>query len=75
MLLGTLGTSVLESVLIWKRTISSGDGTIAADHDLVLTHALKNFEIQKYYQNGPRFKMFLQKIMYLKKKKKMGHMQ
>ena len=35
----------------------------------MLTHALTNFEIQKYYQNGPRFKMLLQKIMYLKKKK------
>ena len=32
-------------------------------------HPLKNFEIQKYYQNEPRFNgaFFFQEIIYLKK--------
>ena len=36
-------------------------------------HPLTNFEMQKYYQNNPKFMVFIQEIIYLKKR--MGHMQ
>ena len=29
-------------------------------------HPLKNFEIQKYYQNKPKFNDFIQEIIHLK---------
>ena len=35
---------------------------------LMLRHPLTNFEIQKYYQNEPRFNGAFQEIIYLKNK-------
>ena len=31
------------------------------------THPLANFEMQKFYQNEPKFNEFIQEINYLKK--------
>ena len=69
MLLGTLGASllgeILSNVLSGKGVIRAGKGTIRAGYGskrpslkIFLTlpaHPLTNFEIQKYYQNEPRF--------------------
>ena len=41
---------------------------------LMLPHPLTNFEIQKYYQNEPRFNRVLQEIICLKKQR-MGNTQ
>ena len=49
MLLGTLGASILESLLTAK-------GVMRANFRiLMLPHPLTNFEIQKYYQSKPKF--------------------
>ena len=69
MLLGTLGASLLGDILSkglsGKGVIRAGEGTIRAGYGskrpslkkcLTLPpHPLTNFEIQKYYQNEPRF--------------------
>ena len=69
MLLGTLGASLLGDILSkglsGKGVIRAGEGTIRAGYGskrpfyknfLTLPpHLLTNFEIQKYYQNEPRF--------------------
>ena len=39
---------------------------------LIPPHPLTNFEIQKYYQNVPRFNGAFSRIIYLKKQR-MGH--
>ena len=55
MLLGTVAASTLGNALAGQRVIISGEGTIKAGEILMLPHPLTNFEIQKYYQNGPKF--------------------
>ena len=69
MLLGTLGASLLGDVLSkglsGKGVIRAGEETIRAGYGskrpslkIFLTlpaHPLRNFEIQEYYQNEPRF--------------------
>ena len=49
MLLGTLGASLLGNLLAGKGINRAGEGTVTPPHPL------SNFEIQKYYQNEPRF--------------------
>ena len=46
MLLGTLAASILGNTLTEKEIITATEGTI---------RAVENFEIQKYYQNEPKF--------------------
>ena len=56
MLLGTLGASLLGSALTGKGVIRAGEGTIrAGENFLMSTHPLTNFEIQRYFQNEPKF--------------------
>ena len=66
MLLGTLGTSLLGIMLTGKGIVRAGYGNkqgktilrAAYGHKknfLIPPHPLTNFEIQKYYQNEPRF--------------------
>ena len=56
MLLGTLGASLLGNLLTGKGTIRVGEGTIEAGQDFFMPpHLFINFEIQKYYQNEPKF--------------------
>ena len=50
MLLGALGSGLLENLL----TVRSGEDAIRAGRELP-THPFTNFEIQKYYQNDPKF--------------------
>ena len=51
MLLATLGAGLLRNLLPGTGTIRAGEGTVRA----VQPHPLTNFEIQKYYQNEPKF--------------------
>ena len=46
MLLGTLAASILGNTLTGKGILRAAEGTI---------RAVENFEIQKYYQNKPKF--------------------
>ena len=68
MLLGTLGASVLRNLLSGKGAIAkrqgwvivrAGYGAKGAGYGLKIIlippHPLTNFEIQKYYENKPRF--------------------
>ena len=66
MLLGTLGTSLLGNLLAGKGIVRAGSGNkkgkgiVRAGYGKILeflmpSHPLTNFEIQKYYQNEPRF--------------------
>ena len=66
MLLGTLGASLLGNILAGKGInrareggLRSGYGNKTQDHKkngfLMPPHPLTDFEIQKYYQNEPRF--------------------
>ena len=66
MLLGTLGTSLLGNLLAGKGIVRAGSGNkkgkgiVRAGYGkrlefLMPSHPLTNFEIQKYYQNEPRF--------------------
>ena len=67
MLLGTLGASLLGNILTGRGTNRAGEGIVRAGYEnkkgrkqqqnefLMLPHSLTNFEIQKYYQNEPRF--------------------
>ena len=50
MLLGTLGSGLLENLL----TVRSSEGAIRAGHELP-THPFTNFEIQKYYKIDSQF--------------------
>ena len=62
MLLGTLGASLL-CVLAGKGVITGGDGFVQAGERVIITwqnflmppHPLITFEIQRYYQNKPKF--------------------
>ena len=54
MLLGTLGSSLLGDLLTDNGTNRAGEDTIRAGQDLP-PHPLINFEIQKCYQNEPKF--------------------
>ena len=66
MLLGTLGASLLGNLLTGKGTVSAGSGNEKWKRNgkswycktmrfLIPPQPLTNFEIQKYYQNEPRF--------------------
>ena len=68
MLLGTLGASLLANLLWGNGAIAKrrGRGIVRAEDgakrvdiwlkkNLIPPHPLKNFEIQKYYENEPRF--------------------
>ena len=59
MLLGTLGASLLANLLTGKGIERAGTGNHSLNKKrmgfLILPHPLTNFEIQKYYQNEPRF--------------------
>ena len=69
MLLGTVGASLLGNLLTGKGFVragygnNKGKGVVRADYGhqlkksgyLIPPHSLTNFEIQKYYQNEPRF--------------------
>ena len=63
MFLGTLGTSLSENLLTRKginkkcKGINrAGEGIVrAGEGNLLSPHPLTNFEIQKYYQNEPKF--------------------
>ena len=54
MLLGTLGASLLGNILAGKGIVRTGCGNKKMGF-LMPPHPLTNFEIQKYYQNEPRF--------------------
>ena len=53
MWLGTLGASLFGNLLLGKRIVRAGSGKKMGF--LMLSHPLTNFEIQKYYENKPRF--------------------
>ena len=68
MLLGTLGESLLGNILAGKGINRTGEGIVKAGYGnnkkgkkkqqnefLMPPHPLINFEIEKYYQNEPRF--------------------
>ena len=66
MLLGTLGASLLGNLLTVKRILRAGSenkkgkGIVRAGSGkkmgfLMPPHPLRNFDIQKYYKNEPRF--------------------
>ena len=58
MLLGELAARSSDTLLTGKGTIRAGQGTIRTiswSKFLMLPHPLKNFELQKYYQNEPKF--------------------
>ena len=64
MLLVTLGTSLLGNMIAGKGVNRPREGIIRASYGfkkssikqfLIPPHPLTNFEIQKYYQNEPRF--------------------
>ena len=56
MLLGALADSLLGNALGGKGVIQAGEGVIRADQDFNATLSFKNFEIQRYHQNKPKFK-------------------
>ena len=66
MLLGTLSASLIGNLLAGKGTVRVGSGNkkgkgiaragSGRPWDFIMPpHPLTNFEIQKYYQNEPRF--------------------
>ena len=55
MLLDTLGVSLVGNQLTGKYTIGAAEVTVLALLFLMVPHSLTNFEIQKYYQNDPKF--------------------
>ena len=68
MLLGTVGASLLGNILAGKRMNRAGEGFIRVAYGsliknrdyrdleiLILPYSLTSFEIQKYYQNEPKF--------------------
>ena len=64
MFLGTLGASLLRNILAGKEINKAGEGVRAGygnkrqDYEnktIMLPRPLINFEIQKYYQNEPKF--------------------
>ena len=60
MLLGTLGASLLGNLLLGKRFLRAGEGTVRIGEGikkkaLMPRLPLTNFKIIKYYNNNPRF--------------------
>ena len=62
MLLGTLGASLIGNIFaskgmnrVGERFIRAGYGSSIKKGFLILPHPLTNSEIQKYYQDKPRF--------------------
>ena len=56
MLLGTLTVSVVGNILVGKGIIRSVEETILSRPGFLMPpYPLINFEIQKYYQNEPKF--------------------
>ena len=59
MLLGTLGASLSGNMSASKGVVRAKEGTIRSGYGFKKkfnsTTSLINFEIQKYYQNEPRF--------------------
>ena len=55
MLLGALGVRLLSNILTGKGTIRAGEGTVRAGKNFNAASSFKNFELQKYYQNEPKF--------------------
>ena len=55
MLLGALGVRLLSNILTGKGKIRAGEGTVRAGKDFNAASSFKNFELQKYYQNEPKF--------------------
>ena len=67
MLLGTLGASVLGNLLTGRGTTRAGEGFLRAGKGflragegikktpLIPPHSLKNFKIENYYENEPKF--------------------
>ena len=62
MLLGTLGARLLGNILTGQEINWAGEGIVRAGYGnnnkkgfSMPSHPLTNFEIQKYYQNNPRF--------------------
>ena len=55
MLLGTLGASLLGNLLTGKDTIIAGKAKIRAGPFLMQSYPLTYVEMQKYYQNEPKF--------------------
>ena len=51
---GTLGASLLGNMLKRKRILAEGAGYGSKKY-ISPPHPLTKFEIQKYYQNEPRF--------------------
>ena len=88
MLLGTLGASLLGNMLAGKGTVRAGygskrEGIIRTGYGskgsslkkkLIPPNPLTYFEIQKYYQNEPRFNGVYSRDNLHDKIKKMEHM-
>ena len=56
MLLETLAVSLLGSALVGRGVIRAGEGTVRVGENCQYHHIpLTNFEIEKYYQNEPKF--------------------
>ena len=55
MLLGTLGGSISENALTEEAVVRAGEGVIRAVKFSMPTHPLAEFEIQKCYQNKPKY--------------------
>ena len=71
MLLGTLGASLLANLLTGKGIVRAGKGTVREGEGikkkaLMPLHPLTNFEIRKYYENEPRFNVFILEILCLR---------
>ena len=71
MLLGTLGASLLANLLTGKGIVRAGKGTVREREGikkkaLMPLHPLTNFEIRKYYENEPRFNVFILEILCLR---------
>ena len=64
MLLVTLGASLLVNIFAGKGMIRAGEGFLRAGYGSLIKKTLTNFEIQKYYQNEPRFMVTILKIIY-----------
>ena len=81
MLLGNLGACLLGNLLIAKgaTATSQGRGAIragketirAGENVLISPHPLTNFEIQKFYQNEPKFNVIYSRSNL--PKKRVGH--
>ena len=64
MLLVTLGASLSDNIFAGKGMNRAGEGFLRAGYGSLIKKTLTNFEIQKYYQNEPRFMVTILKIIY-----------